>query len=57
MRRKAEITKFIPTDIFMTTLVVQDTNDSTVDSRCEILWKKMIGKPYSGGKLDQKETN
>jgi len=24
---------------------------------CESLWKKMIGKPYSGAKLDRREKN
>jgi len=28
--------------------VVQDTNDFSLDSNCENLWKKMIGKPCEG---------
>ena len=24
---------------------------------CQSFWKKMIGKPYSGAKLDRRETN
>ncbi len=26
----------------------QDTDNCSMDSSCESLWKKMIGKPYSG---------
>jgi hypothetical protein len=26
-------------------------------ANCESHWKKMIGKPYSGAKLDRRETN
>lgn len=37
--------------------IVQDTIDCTVDSGCESRCKKMIGKPYSGAKLDRRETN
>ena len=29
----------------------------SMDSDCESRWKKMIGKPYSGAKLDRRETN
>jgi hypothetical protein len=28
-----------------------------MDSDCESRWKKMIGKSYSGAKLDRRETN
>jgi len=31
---------------------LQDTNYCSMDSNCESRWKKMIGKPYSGAKLE-----
>jgi hypothetical protein len=36
---------------------VETIPEGQARANCESPWKKMIGKPYSGAKLDRSETN
>jgi len=44
-QRLSPVSKSIP---LWESVSLQDSNHPSMDSDCESLWKKMIGKPYSG---------